>query len=255
MDIQPEREWRDAGVLIVAHGAETRPRALDDTEAHAARLRGLGWFAEVDTAFFAGGTRPGDAIARLSSQTVYVVPHFMGAGYFVQDALPAEIAPAADGRNIALCAPPSTHREFPALLAQLIAETADAAGLAKDACRVVLAAHGSEKNSASADHAAWVRGHIVGFAGAETGFLEQEPRLESVLRIGKANTIVAGLFAASGAHATDDVMSAIQGAASTDGDPAIVYTGAVGASERMTPLFAAQIAAADAAGGRVAGAC
>ena len=253
MDIQPDPAWQEAGILVVGHGARSQPRAVADTRAHAARLRDLGWFGEVETGFFAGGIGPGDALAAMTSETVYIIPHFMGAGYFVRQALPESIESASAGRHCYICAPPSMHSEFPDVVTGLVAEAADAADMAQETCRVVLAAHGSDTNTASADHTRWVRDRLDGFGDLEVGYLEQAPRLDAVLRAGDRPTVVAGLFAAHGSHAIDDVAAAIESASTGDDGPNIVYTGAIGASPRMTPLMVGQIAALDASGGRVAG--
>ncbi len=251
---QPDPAWRQAGVLIVAHGARNAPQAEIDTRAHADRLRATGHFGQVEAAFLAGGPPPKEILASLITRQVYVLPHFMGEGYFVKTALPEALGITGDvtrrrEQSIFLCRPPSMHADFPARVEALAVEAAQTAGLQAGQCNLVLAAHGSESNTASAIHTEWVGQRISRFKSVRPGFLEQVPELAEVLASSEAPTLVAGLFAANGAHATEDVLAAIslQGTRlykETDHLPWI-YTGASGASAILTPLFADQIAEFD----------
>lgn len=248
---QPDPAWRQAGVLIVAHGARNASQAEIDTRAHADRLRETGHFGQVEVAFLAEGPPLQEILASLITRQVYVLPHFMGEGYFVMTVLPEALGltgqvTSLQNQSIFLCRPPSTHPDFPSLVEALAVEAAQTAGLQAGEYDLVLAAHGSESNSASANFTEWVAQRISGVRSVRQGFLEQAPQLADVLASSIRSTVVTGLFAANGAHAAVDVPAAIELHVARHSKEAdrffCIYTGAVGASATLTPLFAAQIA-------------
>ena len=254
MTSPPEAKWREAGVLVAAHGARDAPRAIDDTEAHVTRLSDGGAYAQIEAGFLTGGRRPDAALDALESEFVYVVPHFMGVGYFVRHALPEVLGLSGrvterNGRKIYFCDPPSSHRDFPSGVAEICRKQTQSLGCPADSADLLLVAHGSVKSSASATHAAWVQMGIDKFHDIDTAFLEQAPDLDSALRRIVRPTVIAGLFAANGVHVDMDVRAALKARASStaglNADHPTSFTGAIGAMATITPLFSAQIAEFD----------
>lgn len=249
-----EPNWPEAGVLVVAHGARDAPQSIADTSAHVDRIAASGAFAQVEAGFLTGGRPPGDALSAMQTSKVYVVPHFMGEGYFVRQALPEALGLGGAitrlaGHQICLCRPPSAHPDFPDIIAEICMKEAQVSGFPAETPELVLVAHGSADNAASADHVRWVQSNIAGFRRVWTAFLEQPPDLETVLDPIDRPAVVAGLFAANGAHADRDVTSALarhtDRVSASNADCRFAYTGAIGAAATLTPLFTAQIAAFD----------
>lgn len=249
--LQPDPAWSQAGLLLVGHGSRTEPQATKALTKLAADLRGDNLFAGVEAAFLAGGRPLADALAALPRGPVFVVPHFMSDGYFVSEKIPAELGlhekePGAGGKPIRYCRPPALHPAFPALVQRECEAALAAAGERPTEVDLLLVAHGSERNAASANHAAWVAGGLTGFRNIRTAFLEQAPRFAEALRSRAGPTLVAGLFAADGFHAEADVRAEIEAAhdGARDGPP-IFATGALGAKPEIKPLVLAQVSAFD----------
>jgi len=228
--------WRDAGILLVGHGAAGTPAARDSVLAHIERIRALGLFAEAQAAFLKDEPPLEGALERFMSARVFVVPHFMSAGDLSRMLTPERLGlsgPIARSANriTIFCEPPGIDPE----LADLIRERASAVcaerGIEPAQARLLLVGHGSTKDTASADnlrrHAERLR-RQGGFLEVAAAFLEEAPRLGEVVgRRQPSPSIVMGLFAAEGLHAGRDVRRLL-----AERDPPgnrLVYAGAIGA--------------------------
>lgn len=123
-----------------------------------------------------------------------------------------------------------------ALILAKAEESCDVRGWLAAETRLLLAAHGSSRDPASAKAArdrARACKALDRFRDVSVGFLDQPPRLGASLhRTPGQACLVVGLFVDEGPHGRDDVMQALRQA----GDR-IAYAGAVGADERVASLI------------------
>jgi sirohydrochlorin cobaltochelatase len=195
-------------LLLVAHGSDRYADAARGLEAHAAALRARARFTEVAVGVLSGTPAAADALARLTAETVHVVPFFMEDGYFTRAAIPAVLRAAGSARTLRYCAPVGTHPDLADLIERRVLRVCANARIAADTLTLILLAHGSARApgrpKSAHDHAA--RLAAAGrFAAIRPAFLEEPPFLPDTLPPGEAPVAVVGLFAGEGGHVRDDV--------------------------------------------------
>jgi len=202
--------------VIVAHG---QPSAPDAAEAALASLRGLvaarmpGWDIRSATLAAAGALKR--ALDGQPGAIVY--PMFMADGWFTKTRLP-QLLRAAGATPCRVLPPFGCGIRVHELAARIAQDAAAAAGVRPGDCDLVLAAHGSgrSKNAArDATRIAEAIGAQVQFHRIVLGFIEQTPRLADVARPSGRAMICLPLFAAGGAHVSDDIPAALDAAGFT----------------------------------------
>jgi sirohydrochlorin ferrochelatase len=184
--------------LIVAHGQPSDPRpAAVALEALAGRVEALlpGW--SVSAATLAEDGAIAQAVGARAGGVVF--PMFMTGGWFTKVQIPKRLSEAgAVGWTVLepFGCDPAVHD----LCVTLAREAA--------AAEVILAAHGSFKSTVPSDIARHVGDRIATETGArvEVGFIDQEPRLSSLIGFG---TVCLPFFAAGGGHVSDDIPAAL----------------------------------------------
>lgn len=207
--------------VITAHG---QPSAPVPAEADLAKLA-----AEV-AAFLPGWDIRSATLAtpgRLEEVTedgAVVYPFFMSQGYFTAKVLPARL----EGVNCRLAAPFGLDAALPPLAAQAVHHAARAQGWGPDGFHLLLAAHGSARGPKAAEaaeaFAAGLRPLLPGCT-VSPGYVEQDPRIETVAGPLPARALCLPFFAQAGDHVKDDIPAALQ-AARFDG-PVLPVTGAL----------------------------
>lgn len=246
-----------SAVFLVGHGSAKSPGAMAATEAHADRLRTSGRFAEVEAGFLTGGRPVEEALDGLAAATVFIVPLFMSDGFFVRERIPERLGltgvlTVRDGRRLHYLPPPALDDAFGDLVVARCA--AVSAGRDPADLDVLVVGHGTVRDPASETLTRRHAARLTGYRSVAPVFLEQEPDFIEALARAEDDLLVAGLFAANGYHADQDVRAALGlGAgedARTDTDGRwIGYTGAVGADPGMTEIILAQVARAAAEDG------
>ncbi|MEX2200074.1 MAG: CbiX/SirB N-terminal domain-containing protein [Dongiaceae bacterium] len=221
----------DTALVLCAHGIAGGPGAAAD---HARRLREAGQFRDVAAACLNGSPGLADTVDALSADRIVVVPYLMAAGRTFKAVLPDRLALARQRGKVRLAAPVGTH---PAI-ADLAASRAEALLLEKGwdraATLLVLVAHGTPRDLASAEAA---RAHARalaatgGFADVASAYLDEPPSVAGLLA-GRAvrHAVGVGLFADAGPHGAGDA------AAPFARDPDLAYAGPVGPDPRMTAI-------------------
>ncbi len=195
--------------LIVAHGSPSDPgpqeRALTDLAAIVQDLA-PGW--DVAGATLAADGSLEAALRQRPKAVVY--PFFMAEGWFTRTTLPRRLAAAgAVGLRQLPCfghAP-----ELPRLTARAAMDGAAAAGLDPQQTTLLLAAHGSQVNRASAEGAramASLLGRLAPFRRVVTGFVEEAPFIRDAAR-GVAPALCLPFFALRAGHVDGDVPEAL----------------------------------------------
>ncbi len=254
---------RPADLLLIAHGSRDRALQADALETHAHALRQKGAFGRVATGYLLGGPGPAEALQSLDAPCVFIVPHFMSAGYFAQTAVPAALGlegwpppgltadpglggqvvqrPGRDGRpqRLCYCPPTGSHPDLHQVGRRLSLAACAAAGLAPGRTGLLVIGHGTARDpaSAAATHRQAERLAEPGdFALVRAAFLEQAPRPTAALAdMAAEEIIVLGLFAGLGRHGGED-LPALAGPAAARGQR-LHFAGIIGQDAAMAELI------------------
>jgi len=225
-----------AALLLCAHGRGGTAEDHHVPELLAGALRGSGHFARVEACYLRGNPRLPDVLAGVTEARVFLVPLMMAEGYTNQVLLPAALAEAGKAAARVTVTPPlGTEPELAALIARDALAWCRERGWASAETTVVIAAHGTTRHGGSARSAEEAAGRVAvlgGFRRAVAAFLEQAPRVETVLReVAPAPCVVAGFFLDHGGHSADDVPRLIAAA-----HPGAAYGGALGAHPGLAEI-------------------
>jgi sirohydrochlorin cobaltochelatase len=217
--------FNDAALVLVAHGSSTNADSAMPTYRHAAALRARGLFAEVREAFWKQPPFIRDVVRQISTPRVFVVPLFIGEGYFTQEIIPRELGlPATSllgfprilrrpGQTLGYGGPVGTH---PSLTEVLLARARDivrqhpAAGPVEPAeVTLFLAGHGTGQN----DHSRRAIERQVHrmreralYAGVHAVFLLEDPRIGDCYRLATTrNLVIVPCFISDGLHTAEDI--------------------------------------------------
>lgn len=245
-----------AALLLVGHGSESVAAAGNGLLAHADLIRAAGGFRAVEAGFLNGAPTVEQALAALGRGPVYVVPCFMGEGYFTTVAIPRRLDRAlaeigASDLALRVCAPVGRDPGLADLLASRAERACAAAGLAPDRTVLLLVGHGNPRSS---DSSQLLRGHAerLGregrFGAVEVAFLEEEPLLDDALVRTRGRDVAAiGVLAGEGKHTVEDVpglIAAERARRRAAGEPArLIDAGAVGPDPAMVELILRQVRA------------
>jgi len=217
--------YQDSALLLVAHGSRRNADSSAPALQHAAALRERGLFGEVAAAFCKQPPFIRDVLPTLSARRVFVVPLFIGEGYFTEQFIPHELGLMGGGSGtvprlqrratqaLHYCGPVGTH---PSMTEVLLARATDALERHPPAQPVkaaevtlFLAGHGTGRNENSRKtiewHAELIRARRL-YAEVQALFIEERPRIGECYRL--ANTrhlVVVPCFISDGLHATEDI--------------------------------------------------
>ena len=140
----------------------------------------------------------------------------MSDGYFTRKVLPRRVAATPAGA-VTFLPPFGLDPQLPALCAKRASSTLTQSGQDPAEAVLVLAAHGSQSNPASAEATRSVARRITDmkiFRDVRVGFVEEVPSISEAARgIGAAPAVCLPLFATSGGHVEDDIPEALAAAA------------------------------------------
>jgi sirohydrochlorin ferrochelatase len=211
-DAAPAAATRPPLAVVVAHGAPSDPEPLDLV------LRALAGNVAVRTRAkgiaVRGATlaRPGSLEAALAAaepgQPVTVYPFFMSDGFFTRRELRRRVGEAT-ANPVTYLPPFGLDPGLPALCIRRARETLARAGHEPSVAVLILAAHGSRSNPASAEATRHVARQIADagvFHEVRVGFVEEAPSI-AVAADGIAATpaVCLPLFATSGGHVEGDI--------------------------------------------------
>lgn len=238
---------RGRRLFLVGHGST---RAAEDNRAllrHRERLAARALFDSVEVGLLYGEPSAQAIASDLPRDSLYVVPLFMAGGDYPRRAIPALFGladDAASGEGPIFCPPVGLHPRLADLVVERARKVLRRRRLPARETTLLVVGHGSRKSRSSwhATETQAARMRARGpFRTVATAYLEQDPSLESVLRSLDGPLVVAGLFAAEGAHAGRDIPTPLGG---YQGGP-VVYLGAIGADPAIAELVLDQVAAAD----------
>lgn len=201
-------------LLLVGHGSRHTADASAPVYAHAERIRRLGIFDEVRTAFWKEDPLLRDALGRIESEDVFVVPIFLAEGYYTREVVPRELR--LDGeltrrgsRCIRYCPPIGAHRGMDELVVRRALQVTPLPPTQRRWAALVIIGHGTDRSVRSGATVHEVTARLrkwSGFGIVECGFLDEAPRIETVVRSACARQIVlVPFFVAEGWHTRETI--------------------------------------------------
>jgi sirohydrochlorin cobaltochelatase len=218
-------DFADAALVLVAHGSILNADSSGPARQHAAALRRRGSFARVLTAFWKQPPFVRDVLARVSEPRVFVVPLFIGEGYFTREVLPRELGfPVEDrprfprvrrrpDRTLWYCAPVGTHPRLTEVVlarAREVLEKHPAPRPVDPAdITLFLVGHGTGRNEQSRQtverQVRWIRSQHR-YAGVHALFLEEAPGIGDCYRLATTrHLVVVPCFISDGLHTVEDI--------------------------------------------------
>lgn len=204
-------------LLLIGHGSVRYPGASAPMHRHAEALRSRG--RSVEIAVLNGSPTVADALARLGSATVRVIPFFMEDGYFSKVAVPRALQPVmaggdpasmpSAGIDIRFVPPVGLHDGIAAIIERQALAGCAALGVAPDTAAVVVIGHGSSSAPGRAlalhKHCSTVAA-TAPFARVQAACLEEAPFVADVLSgLSSHPVVVVGFFANQASHVLDDI--------------------------------------------------
>jgi sirohydrochlorin cobaltochelatase len=245
---QSSREgWREAALVLAAHGSSRDIGAPEPVLRHAAWLQRHRLFAEVGVGFIGRTPDLAQALGAVTADTVYVVPCFLADGHYTKTVIPeALVAAKPDApQRMKYCAPIGTSPRLAELVRRRVAAFCHTRDLKPGSVSLLLIGHGTPRHPASSSvtrklaRAMETRGW---FARTGVAFLDEPPFVADALQALGGETVVAlGLFAAGGVHGADDVPQLLA-TGSHDARP-VHYAGAVGAGPGILGLILERVRA------------
>ncbi|EPX87069.1 CbiX/SirB N-terminal domain-containing protein [Salipiger mucosus] len=193
--------------LLVAHGSPSDPEPQEVAlAALAARVQDArpGW--RIGSATLAADGSFDAAVTRLGRPLIY--PFFMARGYFTGKVLTERAAPL----GLSVLEPFGVSPELEVQAAEALRRVLHERGWAAGDTQLLVAAHGSavSRTSASAARAfAEALQARLGFAGARSGYVEEQPWLRDAAQ-GLGQAICLPHFALRAGHMIEDVPEALE---------------------------------------------
>lgn len=238
-----ERRWRDAALLLCAHGIRGTAGVAHD---HAAAIAALSYFAKVEACCLYGQPSVEAALIRTTGGQAYVVPLLMSEGY-TNDCLAERISGAASDRSttISLCRPVGSHDGLAELVLASAESRCRSRGWHMGDSGLLLIGHGTTRQARSGES---LRRHVTRietrgvFAEVRCAFFDQEPSVTQALDSMTARHKVAvGHFADAGPHGTNDVTTVLAGRKES-----VAYAGPVGCDPGLVNLILDRVRQEDA---------
>lgn len=173
-------ELKNTALLVLGHGSSKHQDSSASVRMHAEALSKSGDFSEVHCAFLKEDPFIEDALDKIMSENICIVPDFLAEGYFTRQVIPAKLNLKAQGKCIRYAPPVGTHP----LMAELIGHAADEVKRAWDYAdtSLLVIGHGSGKNPCSKQtlkqHLYDVRKHADWNQVADL-WLEESPTVEN----------------------------------------------------------------------------
>ncbi len=217
--------FRDATLLVLAHGSTVNDESARPARVQAERLRARGLFAAVEACFWKQSPGVVEAVAAARTPRVFVVPLMTGPGYFVEEVIPAALGFSRSGgtsfsrvrgrgpQRLFYTHPVGTSPQVTALLHARALEVVAAHPFPRAPrpaeTTLVVVGHGTERSPASRraveEHVARLR-QAGEFAEVLPAFLEVEPAVaQAPARAAQRQVVMVPLFVSDGLHAAEDI--------------------------------------------------
>lgn len=220
-----EMEFRDATLLLLAHGSTVNTDSARPALRLAEALRAGGQFASVQACFWKQEPGLPAGIAAAQTPRVFVVPLMTGPGYFVEEVIPQALGlkDAGDpdfprvwrrgGQTLYYAHPVGSHPGLARVLLNqaraVVARHPFPRAPRPGETTLVVVGHGTERSERSrravTEQVERLR-QMGEFAEVQPAFLEIEPRVsEAPARTAHRYVVVVPLFISDGLHAAEDI--------------------------------------------------
>ncbi|MBL9126762.1 MAG: hypothetical protein JNL97_03900 [Verrucomicrobiales bacterium] len=222
-------DYRDAAIVLLAHGSTVNPDSGGPAFLHADTLRRRGVFGEVTEAFWKQEPFVGGVLRGLFASRVFFVPLFVSEGWFTEQVLPEALGFKAAGesgfervvrreeRTLHYCRPVGSHPSMTGVLlarARSVVERHPFPRAPKPAeTTLFVAGHGTSYARGSREaierQVALLR-DSAGYAAVHPLFLEEEPRISECWSLAATkNLVLVPYFVSDGLHTREDIPIAL----------------------------------------------
>jgi len=216
--------FKDAALVVLAHGTALNEDSAAPVRQHAAELRRRGIFAEVREAFWKQEPQVRQVLAEINSPRVFIVPLFISEGYFASEVIPRELGFSLTddpGSRIKYhassvtyyCAPVGTHDSMTAIILNrardIVAQFPFPRAPKPADTTLFIAGHGTERSvhsrKAIERQAELIRTRKI-YAAVDAIFMEEEPRIAGCqARVQTKYVVVVPFFISDGLHVAEDI--------------------------------------------------
>jgi sirohydrochlorin cobaltochelatase len=216
-------DFRDAALVLLGHGSTLNADSSGPTHLHAEALRRRGLFAQVLAGFWKEHPFFSAVLRGAFAPRVFVVPLFIGEGYFTEEVIPRELGFAVagqadfprvrdrDGQRLHYCGPVGTHPGMGSVITTRAREAVAGAHPAPEprATSLFVVGHGTGNNENSRraveDQAARLRA-AGEYREVRAAFMEEDPRVSDVHAIAESeDVVVVPFFISDGLHSREDI--------------------------------------------------
>lgn len=217
--------FHDATLLLLAHGSTVNAGSAAPARFHAAVLRQRRMFADVHACYWQQAPHLREVLDGVRTPRVFIVPLFIGEGYFVREVIPRALGLARQepgglpqrwlraATTCHYCRPVGTH---PGMTEVLLARAQDIVNRhpfprppnpAETALFVV--GHGTDRTSASRtaveEQVEAIRGRKW-YAEVHAAFMETAPRISGCYAVARTrHLVVVPFFISDGLHVVEDI--------------------------------------------------
>ena len=237
-------------LVIVGHGSHLNEDSSLPVYEHAERIRRTGEFDEVVECFWKEEPSMRHVLDIVESEEVYVVPAFISEGYFTQQVVPRELglegAVTKKGyKTVRYAGPLGTFEGMPDVILERVKDLMRGREVSGRTALVLLG-HGTDLNKNSGGviylNAGRIRERGL-YDVVEVGFLDQEPKIGSVIgNVAARNVILIPVFIADGWHTRETIPEdlGLGGEVTAREDRTIFYGAPVGTHPSMADLIVAR---------------
>lgn len=230
-------------LVIIAHGDRGGERGNHLALRVAEKAGRLPGYRSVHTCFVRGEPTISTVAGELPRGGAVVYPLFMSDGYYVQHAIPQQMAAGgSSAEEIRIMRPIGLSPLLPGIVTDLALRAADGAAVEPDDAALLLVAHGSQKSPNSRNATLTVAQRVVErnvFGAVETAYLEETPFLADQLAGIERPLIIVGLFAGEGLHGAEDLPHAVTACGRSD----IVLAEPLSRSAALIDLICSELSA------------
>ena len=180
-----------------------------------------------------------DALDRVESEEVFVVPLFLAEGYFTRQVVPRELGldsrdRGGDFHRITYCPPVGVHARMGAMILKRAIETCGLSADERRRAALVIIGHGTDRSATSGDTVYRLTAELRAsreFGFVDCGFLDEDPRIERVVdQVACEQIVLVPFFVSEGWHSRTTIPRdlELQGERTERAGKTIWYTPPVG---------------------------
>jgi sirohydrochlorin cobaltochelatase len=220
-----ETNFPESALVLVGHGSTQNKYSSQALLMQAEALRRRGLFREVVVGFWKEPPFIAEALGSATSPRVFVLPFFISAGYFSEEAIPEVLGfktpdsggvtrVVRHGQQLRIyCRPVGTHEHMTNVIlsraAKVLRDHPFPRVPADRDVTLFIAGHGTERNEESrksVERQVAIIREQGRFAAVHAVFMEEEPRISDCLKLARTQSVVVvPFFLSDGLHVREDI--------------------------------------------------